>query len=60
MLGVGLWSAAKGNSHMGKGYRVGASVYFGHLSSFIWPYAGKESLDKPAHSHSLTMTLVAH
>ena len=33
MLGVGLWGGAKGNSHMGKGHREGASMYFGHLSS---------------------------
>ena len=25
----------KGNSHMGKGHRAGASVYFGHMSSFL-------------------------
>ena len=35
MLGVGLWDGAKGNSHMGKGHRAGASVYFGHMSSFL-------------------------
>ena len=34
MLGVGLWGGAKGNSHTGKGHRAGASVYFGHMSSF--------------------------
>ena len=36
MLGVGLWGGAKGNSHIGKGHRVGASVYFGHMSSFFF------------------------
>ena len=34
MLRVGLWGGAKENSHMGKGHRAGASVYFGQLSSF--------------------------
>ena len=33
MLGVELWDEAKGNSHMGKSHRVGASVYFGLMSS---------------------------
>ena len=27
------WGGAKGNSHMGKGHRVGPSVYFGHMFS---------------------------
>ena len=35
MLGVRLWGGAKGNSHMGKGHRVGASVYCGYMSSFL-------------------------
>ena len=35
MLGVGLRGGAKRNSHMGKGHRVGASVYFGHMSIFL-------------------------
>ena len=35
MLGVGLWGGAKGNSHIGKGHRTGASMYFGHMSSFL-------------------------
>ena len=36
--GVGRWSEwgwGKGNSHMGKGLKAGASVYFGHMSSFF-------------------------
>ena len=33
MLGVELWGGAKGSSHMGKGHRAGASVYFGRMSS---------------------------
>ena len=36
MLSVGLWGGAKGNSHIGKGHRAGASVYFGHMSSFFF------------------------
>ena len=36
MLGVGLWGGAKGNSHMGKGHRARASVYFGHMSCFFF------------------------
>ena len=36
MLGVGLWGGAKENIQMGKGHRVGASVYFEHLSSFFY------------------------
>ena len=39
MLGVGLWGWAKGNSHMGKGYRAGAFVYFEHMSSFRLDFA---------------------
>ena len=35
MLGMGLLGGAKGNSHMGKGHRAGAFVYFGHMSSFL-------------------------
>ena len=35
LLGVGLWGGAKGNSHMGKGHRAGASEYFGHISSLL-------------------------
>ena len=35
MLSVGLLGGAKGNSHMAKGHRAGASVYFGHMSSFF-------------------------
>ena len=35
MLGVVLWGGAKGNSHMGKGYRAGTSVYFGDMSSLL-------------------------
>ena len=34
MLGVGLWGGAKGNSYMDKGHTKGASLYFGHMSSF--------------------------
>ena len=36
LLGVGLWGGAKGNSHIGKGHRVGASVYVGHMSCFTF------------------------
>ena len=36
MLGVGLSGGAKGNRHMGKGHRAGASVYFGHLSNLVF------------------------
>ena len=36
MLGVGLWGRAKGNSHMGKGPRARASMYFGQMSSLFF------------------------
>ena len=36
MLGVGLWGRAKGNSHMGKDHRAGASVYFWTHLVFIY------------------------
>ena len=35
MLGAGLWEGAKENSHMGKGHRAEASVYFGYMSIFF-------------------------
>ena len=43
MLGVELWGGAKGNSHMGKGHRMGASVYFGHVYFFFF-FPRKQSL----------------
>ena len=42
MLGVGLWGGSKGNSHMGKGHRVGESLFTLDMSGLFFYFKVRE------------------